>query len=205
VEGVLKILKRAGVGSLPGGGAEIFNSRVRKKVCPKKATSKEWLNVTRTAHELGLKSNATMLYGHIETLEDRIDHLIRLRELQDETGGFQSFIPLPFHPHNTALSNLKEPSAFENLKMIALSRLMLDNFDHIKAYWIMLGLKVAQLSLDFGADDLDGTVVQERITHAAGAKTEEFVEKDEFIRLIKEMKKIPVERDTLYNTLKVYD
>ncbi len=205
VKEVLQTLKEAGVGSLPGGGAEIFNPEVRGKICEKKATSEEWLNVARTAHQLGLRSNATMLYGHIETLEDRIDHLIKLRELQDETGGFQSFIPLSFHPHNTAFSHLNKPSAVEDLKMLAISRLMLDNFDHIKAFWIMIGLKVAQLSLEFGADDLDGTIVEEKITHSAGAQTEESIEKNELIRLIKEMGRTPVERDTLYNVIRLYE
>lgn len=205
VEEVLKILKDAGVDSLPGGGAEIFNPKVRNEVCPKKATAEEWLNVIRTAHKLGLKSNATMLYGHIETLEDRIDHLIKIRELQDETGGFQTFIPLPFHPENTKLSHIKKPTGIENLKMIATSRLMLDNFDHIKAYWIMIEPKVAQFSLDFGADDIDGTVTEEKITHAAGAKTDKFIEKNELINLIKEMGRVPIERDTLYNVVRLYE
>ena len=205
VEKVLKTLKEAGLGSLPGGGAEIFSPRVRSRVCPKKATDAEWLQVMRTAHNLGLRSNATMLYGHIETMEERIDHLIKLRELQDETGGFQSFIPLSFHPWNTALSRLPKPSAFEDLKMLAVSRLMLDNFDHIKAFWIMIGLKVAQLSLDFGVDDLDGTIVKEKITHSAGAKTEQSIEKSKLVDLIKEMGRVPVERDTLYNKLRIYN
>ncbi len=202
---VIQILKDAGVSSLPGGGAEIFNTEVRGKVCPRKATTKEWLDVVRTAHKLGLKSNATMLYGHIETLEDRIDHLIKVRELQDETGGFQTFIPLPFHSDNTELSYIKKPTAVENLKMIAISRLMLDNFDHIKAYWIMIGPKVAQLSLDFGADDIDGTITEEKITHAAGAQTDKFIEKNELIKMIKEMGRVPVERDTLYNVVRLYE
>ncbi|MDO8885909.1 aminofutalosine synthase MqnE [Candidatus Oleimmundimicrobium sp.] len=205
VEEIFKILKEAGVNSLPGGGAEIFNPIIRKQICPKKATANEWLNVVRAAHKLGLKSNATMLYGHIETLEDRVDHLIKIRELQDETAGFLAFIPLPFHPQNTELSHLKKPTAVENLKMIAISRLMLDNFDHIKAYWIMMGPKVAQLSLDFGADDIDGTVTEEKITHAAGAQTDKFIEKNELIEMIKEMGRVPVERDTLYNIVKMYE
>lgn len=208
VREVLSELKEAGLGSMPGGGAEVFSGRVREAVCSNKASAKRWLEVMRTAHELGIKSNATMLYGHIETVEERIDHMVKLRELQDETGGFQSFIPLAFHPDNTPLSEIRRferPTAHENLKMIAISRLMLDNFDHIKAFWIMLGLKTAQLSLDFGADDLDGTVVQEKITHAAGAETEEAIEKDEIIRIIREAGRIPVERDTLYNVVKIYD
>ncbi|MBM4135701.1 MAG: aminofutalosine synthase MqnE [Nitrospira sp.] len=202
---VLTRLKNAGLGSLPGGGAEILTHRVREAVCSKKATSEEWLEVMRTAHNLGLKSNATMLYGHIETIEERIDHLLTLRALQDETGGFQSFIPLPFHPQNTQLTDFKKPTAFENLKMLAVSRLILDNFPHIKAFWIMLGLKVAQLSLLFGVDDLDGTVVEEKITHAAGAETDQSISKEELLDLIFTTKRVPVERDTLYNAIKVYN
>lgn len=204
IKEVLTTLKNAGLGSLPGGGAEILNHRVREAVCSKKATADEWLEVMRTAHSLGLKSNATMLFGHIETIEERINHLLRLRELQDETSGFQSFIPLPFHPQNTQLTEYKKPSAFESLKMLAVSRLTLDNFPHIKAFWIMLGLKVAQLSLLFGVDDLDGTVVEEKITHAAGAETEQSITREELLHLIHEAGRIPVERDTLYNFIKIY-
>ncbi len=205
VKDVLIQLKKAGLGSLPGGGAEIFNHSVREALCPKKATTEEWLEVMKEAHTLGLKSNATMLYGHIENYEDRIDHLLRLRSLQDETGGFQSFIPLPFHPQNTQLPHFKKPTAFENLKMLAISRLVLDNFPHVKAFWIMLGLKVAQLSLFFGVDDLDGTVVEEKITHAAGANTEQSISKEELLKLIREAGRIPVERDTLYNIIRIYN
>jgi aminodeoxyfutalosine synthase len=201
---VLTRLKDAGLGSLPGGGAEILNHRVREAVCSKKATSEEWLDVMRTAHSLGLKSNATMLYGHVETIEERIDHLISLRTLQDETGGFQSFIPLPFHPQNTQLPDFKKPTAFENLKMLSVSRLVFDNVPHVKAFWIMLGLKVAQLSLLFGVDDLDGTVVEEKITHAAGAETEQSISRDELLAFIESAGRVPVERDTLYNTIKIY-
>lgn len=199
---VLTELKKAGLGSLPGGGAEILNQRVRDIVCPNKATAGEWLEVMRTAHRLGLKSNATMLYGHVEAIPERIDHLIALRALQDETGGFQSFIPLPFHPQNTVLAGYRKPTAFENLKMLAVSRLVLDNFPHIKAYWIMLGLKVAQLSLLFGVDDLDGTIFEEKITHAAGAETGQAVSREELIALIKAAGRIPVERDTLYRPVR---
>jgi aminodeoxyfutalosine synthase len=202
---VLVRLKEAGLGSLPGGGAEILNHRVREAVCSKKATSEEWLEVMKTAHGLGLKSNATMLYGHVETTSERIDHLLTLRELQDETGGFQSFIPLPFHPQNTQLTNFRRPTAFENLKMLAISRLVLDNFPHVKAFWIMLGLKVAQLSLLFGVDDLDGTVVEEKITHAAGAETEQSISRDELLGIIFATGRTPVERDTLYNVVRVYE
>lgn len=202
---ILVRLKDAGLGSLPGGGAEILNHRVREAVCSKKATSEEWLEVMKTAHSLGLKSNATMLYGHVETAAERIDHLLTLRNLQDETGGFQSFIPLPFHPQNTQLTNFKRPTAFENLKMLAISRLVLDNFPHIKAFWIMLGLKVAQLSLLFGVDDLDGTVVEEKITHAAGAETDQSISRDDLLEIILATGRVPVERDTLYNVIRVYE
>jgi aminodeoxyfutalosine synthase len=205
IKDVLIKLKVAGLGSLPGGGAEILNHRVREAVCSKKATAEEWLRVMRTSHNLGLKSNATMLYGHIETLEERIDHLLSLRKLQDETGGFQSFIPLPFHPNNTQLPDFKKPSAFENLKMLAVSRLVLDNFPHIKSFWIMLGLKISQLSLLFGVDDLDGTVVEEKITHAAGAETDQSISREQLLDLIFAAGRVPVERDTLYNIIKIYD
>jgi len=204
-EKVLKKLKDAGLGSLPGGGAEILNHRIREAVCPKKASADEWLEVMRIAHNLGLKSNATMLYGHIETMEERIDHLLRIRELQDETGGFQSFIPLPFHPQNTQLPDLEKPTAFENLKMLAVSRLLLDNFPHIKAFWIMLGLKVSQLSLLFGVDDFDGTITEEKITHAAGAETDQSITKEELLSLISQTGRTPVERDTVYNVIRRYE
>lgn len=204
IRDILLKLKDAGLGSLPGGGAEILNHRVRDLVCSKKATAEEWLEVMRTAHSLGLKSNATMLFGHVETVEERVDHLLALRALQDETGGFQSFIPLPFHPMNTMLPEYKKPTAFENLRMLAVSRLVLDNFPHVKAFWIMLGLKVAQLSLLFGVDDLDGTVVEEKITHAAGADTDQSITKEELLQLISSTGRIPVERDTTYNIIKVH-
>ncbi len=204
LEEVFKSLMEAGLGSLPGGGAEVFSPRVREAICSKKASGERWLEIMETAHSLGLKTNATMLYGHIETLEERLDHLIKLRSLQDKTGGFQSFIPLPFHPHNTELSHLKRTTGYEDLKMIALSRLLLDNIPHIKAFWIMLGIPLAQLSLHFGADDLDGTVVEEKITHAAGAQTEQGISREDLIKLILEAGYVPVERDTLYNIIEVY-
>jgi aminodeoxyfutalosine synthase len=199
VREVLVKLKDAGLGSMPGGGAEIFNSSVRKDLCPRKATGDEWLETMRTAHDLGIPSNATMLYGHIESYADRIDHLLRLRSLQDETGGFQAFIPLPFHPGNTKLDNLTRVSAHDDLRTMALSRLLLDNFPHVKSFWIMLGLKVSQLSLFFGSDDLDGTVVEEKITRAAGATTGQYLSRDSLLELIREAGYVPVERDTLYN------
>lgn len=201
---VLSALKAVGLGSMPGGGAEVFNDDIRQKLCPRKAMSDEWLEVHRIAHELGIKTNCTMLFGHIETIEDRINHFIRLRNLEDEAPGFQSFIPLPFLPENTSLSHISRTSAIDDLKTIAISRLMLDNIDHIKAFWIMLGLPVAQISLDFGADDIDGTVVEERIMHAAGAETEKGISKEKIIKLIKESGYIPTERDTLYNVIRSY-
>ena len=191
-------LMDAGVDSLPGGGAEIFNERVRRIICDHKIDGRQWLEVARTAHELGLKSNCTMLYGHIETEEDRVDHLIKLRELQDETGGFQTFIPLAFHPANTALDHIPTTTGFLDLKMIAVSRLMLDNIEHIKAYWIMMTPRIAQISQRFGADDLDGTVVEEKIYHDAGATTSQSLRRTELLRLIREAGREPMERDTLY-------
>lgn len=204
IQDVLIRLKDAGLGSLPGGGVEVLNNRVKQELCPKKASADEWLEVMKTAHRLGLKSNATLLYGHIETEEEVIDHLLKLRELQDETGGFQAFIPLPFHPENTMMDSFKRPTAFDQLRMFCVSRLMLDNFEHIKAYWIMVGLKTSQLSMCFGVDDVDGTVIDEKIAHAAGADTVKGVTKKELIDLIKQAGKVPVQRDTLYNMLEIY-
>jgi aminodeoxyfutalosine synthase len=195
---LLAEFKEAGLGSLPGGGAEIFHPEVRDQICEHKADAAEWIRVHREAHELGLRTNATMLYGHIEETRHRIDHLIRLRELQDETGGFQTFIPLAFHPDNTKLSHIQKPSGLMDLKTMAVSRLMLDNFAHIKAYWVMLGIKTAQVSLSFGADDLDGTVVHEKIYHDAGSDSPQELSVAEIRRLIQEAGRVPVERDTLY-------
>ena len=191
-------LKEAGLDSHPGGGAEIFHPRVRKVICDHKISGEMWLRIARTAHELGLHSNATMLYGHIETEEERVDHLLKLRALQDETRGFVCFIPLAFHPDNTALSYLPKPTGMLDLKNIAASRLLLDNFPHIKAYWIMLTPAIAQVALRFGADDLDGTVVEEKIYHDAGAQTPQSLRRSELLRLIREAGREPVERDTLY-------
>ncbi|HEV3122426.1 MAG TPA: aminofutalosine synthase MqnE [Isosphaeraceae bacterium] len=196
---VLETLVEAGLGSLPGGGAEIFHPEVRDQICAAKASTETWLEVHRTAHELGLHSNATMLYGHIDKPKHRIDHLVRLRELQDETGGFQTFIPLAFHPDNSRMAEIPKPSGVMDLKVMAISRLMLDNFPHIKAYWIMLGIKTAQVALSFGSDDLDGTVVHEKIYHEAGAATPEELTVAEIRRLIVEAGRIPIERDTLYH------
>ncbi|EAQ81212.1 aminofutalosine synthase MqnE [Blastopirellula marina] len=201
VEEVLTDLLDAGLGSMPGGGAEIFHREVRDQICEHKANSNKWFEVHSTAHKMGIRTNATMLYGHIENAFHRIDHLIRLRELQDQTGGFQTFIPLAFHPDNTelaALRNLKKPSVVMDLRTMAISRLMLDNFDHIKAYWIMLGIETAQTALAYGADDLDGTVRHELIYHDAGATTPEVLSVDDIRRLIVETGREPIERDTLY-------
>jgi len=198
IRDTLLALKEAGVDSLPGGGAEIFNPRVRKVICDHKVSGQQWLNIARTAHQVGLRSNATMLYGHIETEEERVEHLVLLRELQDETHGFVAFIPLAFHPENTALSHLPKPTGFADLKSIAVARLLLDNFDHIKAYWIMLTPRIAQVALRFGANDIDGTVVEEKIYHDAGATTAQFTSRADLERLIREAGREPVERDTLY-------
>jgi len=196
---ILAEFKEAGLGSLPGGGAEIFHPEVRDKICEHKADSDSWIRIHREAHELGLRSNATMLYGHIEQPWHRIDHLCRLRALQDETGGFQTLIPLAFHPENTKLSHIAKPSGLMDLRTMAISRLMLDNFPHIKAYWVMLGIKTAQLALSFGADDIDGTVVHEKIYHDAGSDSPQELTVAELRRLIQEAGRIPVERDTLYH------
>jgi aminodeoxyfutalosine synthase len=184
--------------SLPGGGAEIFNERVRRVICDHKIDGDQWLDTARTAHKVGLKSNATMLYGHIENEEDRADHLIRLRNLQDETHGFQTFIPLAFHPANTPLEHLFTTTGMLDIKQMAVSRLVLDNFPHIKAYWQMLGPKIAQISLRFGADDIDGTVIEEKIYHDAGATTPQGMRRVDLERLIREAGRDPVERDTMY-------
>lgn len=198
VRDVLQQLLDAGLGSLPGGGAEIFHPDVRDQICEHKADADKWIEIHRTAHELGIRSNCTMLYGHIEQAVHRIDHLLRLRELQDETGGFQTFIPLAFHPENTGLAHIPKSTAVMDLRTIAISRLMLDNIRHIKAYWIMLGIGTAQTALAYGADDLDGTVRHELIYHDAGATTPEFLSVERIEQLIREAGRDPVERDTLY-------
>jgi aminodeoxyfutalosine synthase len=194
----LERLKAAGVDSLPGGGAEIFSERVRRIICDHKIDGDEWIETARTAHRIGLKSNCTMLYGHLETETDRVDHLVRLRELQDETQGFVTFIPLAFHPKNTALSHLATTSGFDDLRQIAVSRLMLDNIPHIKAYWIMMTPGVAQIAQRFGANDIDGTVVEEKIYHDAGATTSQHLRRQDLLRLIQEAGREPLERDTSY-------
>jgi len=203
IEQVLRELQAAGLEGLPGGGAEILDDSLRSVLCSKKASSQQWLDVHYQAHKLGIRTNATMLYGHIESREQRINHLITLRELQDKTGGIMAFIPLPFLPDNTSLSHITRTSAVEDLQMIAISRLMLDNIDHIKAFWIMLGIQVAQIALKFGADDLDGTVVDERIMHAAGAETARGITRDDICRLIVSAGLKPVERDTFYREVEV--
>jgi aminodeoxyfutalosine synthase len=197
-------LREAGLGSIPGGGAEVFSPRIRARTCEKKLSGEGWLEVAKTAHGLGIKSNATMLYGHIETLEERLEHLDMLRKAQDETGGFMTFIPLAFHPKNTEMADLSRTSGIDDLKNIAVARCFLDNFPHIKAYWVMIGIKLAQVALSFGADDVDGTVKEELITHMAGAETEQAMAKNQLLGIIREAGRMPVERDTLYNVLQRY-
>jgi aminodeoxyfutalosine synthase len=201
IQEILERFKDAGLGSLPGGGAEIFAPATRRQICDHKIGAHTWIKVHRIAHQLGLHSNATMLYGHIESAHDSVDHLLQLRKLQDQTHGFQTFIPLAFHPANTELGKLiehHETTGFVDLKAVAISRLLLDNFPHIKAYWIMMTPRVAQVALRFGADDLDGTVVEEKIYHDAGASTPQLMTRQEIIRLIREAGREPIERDTLY-------
>src|SRR5437870_9748169 len=197
----LEQMKAAGVDSLPGGGAEIFADRVRHIICDHKIDGSEWLETARAAHKIGLRSNATMLYGHVENDEDRVDHLLKLRELQDETGGFQTFIPLAFHPDNTPLQHLPKTTGMLDIKNIAIGRLVLDNFAHIKAYWQMMTPKIAQIALRFGADDIDGTVIEEKIYHDAGATTPQGMRREELVRLIHEAGREPIERDTLYRSV----
>lgn len=196
---VLPELVEAGLGSIPGGGAEVFAERVHRESYHLKISGEQWLDIARTVHRAGLKSNCTMLHGHIETLEERVDHLDRLRRLQDETGGFQTYIPLSFHPENTEMSDVAGPTALDELREIAVGRLMLDNVPHIKAYWILMDVPVAQLALSYGADDVDGTVVEEKIYHEAGATTPQSVKRDELVQWIRDAGRVPVERDTLYN------
>ena len=201
IEEVLTILKDAGLDSLPGGGAEILSDRVREIICPKKASADEWLTVMRTAHKLGIRTNASIMYGHIETVRERLEHLFTLRKLQDETNGFQAFMMFPFHPDHTELGekyDLKRVGSWEDMKMLALSRLILDNIDHIKAFWIMLTMPIAQLALGFGADDLDGTIGEEKIIHAAGAKTKTGITREALERYIRETGYEPIQRDTFY-------
>jgi aminodeoxyfutalosine synthase len=200
-EQVLRELMAAGLDSLPGGGAEIFAERVRRKICHDKADADRYLAIHRLAHRLGMRTNVTMLYGHIETMEERVDHMLRARALQDETGGFQAFIPLAFHPDNNQMRKLPAPSASDTLRVHAVARLMLDNFAHIKAFWIACGVEVAQMALWYGADDLDGTVQEEKIYHMAGSRTPETLSTSDIQRLIRIAGREPVERDTLYNVV----
>jgi aminodeoxyfutalosine synthase len=201
-EQVLQELMAAGLDSLPGGGAEIFAERVRRKIAHDKCSTERYLEIHRTAHRLGLRSNVTMLYGHIETAEERVDHMLRARALQDDTGGFQAFIPLAFHPDNNQMRKLPAPSATETLRVHAVARLMLDNIPHVKAFWIATGVEVAQTALWFGVDDLDGTVQEEKIYHMAGATTPQAMTTREIERLIVAAGREPIERDTLYNVVR---
>jgi aminodeoxyfutalosine synthase len=204
VEAVIAELKQAGLGSMPGGGAEIFAPKVRERICPEKISGARWLEVTEVVHRQGLKTNATMLFGHVEEHQDRVDHLGRLRALQDHTGGFQAFIPLAFQPDNTRVPGAKGVGGVDALKTLAISRIYLDNFRHIKAYWVMLGLKIAQVALAFGVNDLDGTVVEEKIGHDAGAESPQALAKEQLCGLIRKAGKVPVERDTLYRELRTF-
>jgi aminodeoxyfutalosine synthase len=199
---LLETLREAGLDSLPGGGAEIFADGVRQRICPEKISGERWLAVMTEVHRTGLRSNATMLFGHLESWSERIDHLARLRRLQDETGGFMAFIPLPFQDDNTRLPGVRGPGGVEILKTLAISRLYLDNFRHLKAYWVMLGVKLAQVALAFGVNDLDGTVVEERIGHAAGAASPRALSGEQLVRLIRRAGRQPVERDSLYRKLR---
>jgi len=202
VEAIIRDLKDAGIGSFPGGGAEVMSARLHRLLFPKKIDFHGWLDCAKTAHRVGLKSNATMLYGHVETTEEKVDHLILLRGAQDETSGFMTFIPLAFHPENTKLDYLKKATAMEDLRNIAVPRLMLDNFPHIKAFWIMITPRVAQIALAYGADDIDGTVTTEEIVHAAGAETSQNLSRRDLVTLIQEAGREPVERDTLYRPVR---
>ena len=204
-EQVLRELKAAGLVTMPGGGAEIFASRVRRKICDDKATAEQWLEVHRTAHRLGIRTNSTMLYGHIERLDERVDHLRRLRELQDETGGFQVFIPLAFHPeHNMIGKAFPKPTGYDALRTLAVARLYLDNFDHVKAYWVSLGERLAQTALAFGVDDVDGTVLEERIYHMAGSTVPQALSERTLHELIRAAGRVPAERDSLYRVLRIH-
>jgi aminodeoxyfutalosine synthase len=206
-EDVLRELKAAGLSALTGGGAEVFADRVRRLVAPGKEHPDEWFHVHDTAHRLGIPTHCTLLYGHVETYEERVDHLIRLREQQDRTGGFLAFIPLAFHPENTVFERRgwRHTTGSEDLKMIAVSRLMLDNIPNVKAYWIMMGMPLAAVALHFGANDVQGTVVREEIFHAAGARTETEQKIDELVRYVHEAGRVPVQRDTFYNELRRWE
>ncbi len=198
---VLEQLRDAGLGSLPGGGAEIFHPDVREEICNGKLDADEWIEVHRVAHQIGISSNATMLYGHVEEVEHKVDHLMRLRDLEDEAPGFNAFIPLAYHPENNYMGLKFHTTGLDDLRHIAASRLILDNMPHIKAYWVMIGPKLAQVALSFGADDIDGTVVEEHIYHMAGADTEQALTRAELERVVREAGFVPVERDTLYQPI----
>jgi aminodeoxyfutalosine synthase len=199
---VLAALREAGLDSMPGGGAEIFAKETRDRIIKGKADAAQWLDVMRTAHGMGIPTNATMLYGHVESVEDRVDHLLRLRELQDETGGFVTYIPLAFQPWEAPAMTLPETTGFDDLKAIAVGRLLLDNFPHVKSYWVMIGPRLAQVGLSFGADDIDGTVTEEKIAHDAGAETAQALTVHELCRLVREAGRRPIERDTVFNVVK---
>ncbi len=201
IKEVLTDLRNHGLGSLPGGGAEIFNPHIRKKICPQKISSEKWLEIHKTAHLLGIPSNASMLYGVKESYMDRIMHMELLRDAQDDTGGFKSFIPFAFQPKNTAVKNSGKTSGYDDLRVIAVARLYLDNFKHIKTFFVNLGINLAQVSLSFGADDLDGTLIEEKISHAAGSETKKGLSVQNLKKIIEETGKIPVERDTIYNVM----
>lgn len=199
---VLNDLKQAGLDCCPGGGAEVFSERLRAELFPRKLSGDQWMHIARQVHEAGIPTNATMLYGHLESPQEKVEHLIRLRQLQDETHGFLAFVPLVFHPENTQLAHLPSCTGLQDLREIAVSRLMLDNFAHIKAYWVMLSPEVAQIALWWGADDVDGTIVKEEIVHQAGARTPAGLTCDELIRRITEAGRKPVQRDALYNEVR---
>jgi aminodeoxyfutalosine synthase len=204
-EAVFAAMREAGLDSMPGGGAEILGEKLRKRICPNKISGQRWLDLARIAHGMGIRTNCTMLYGHIESIEDRVDHILRLRALQDETGGFMAFIPLQFQKANTPYENLNEATGVDNLRTLAASRLLFDNVDHIKVYWVMVGTKIAQTALWFGADDMDGTVVEERICHDAGAATPKGLPMEELVRLIRAAGRVPVERDSLHGIRKIWN
>ncbi len=205
LEQVFEDFIEAGVGSLPGGGAEVLVERVRQEIFRKKIPAERWLEIMEMAHGFGLRANATLLFGHVETRAERVEHMVRLRELQDRTGGFMAFIPLAFHPANTELSHLPGPTGFDDLMTIAVSRLMLDNFDHVKAYWIMMTQRIAQTALNMGADCIDGTVVEEKIVHMAGARTPVGLTMEELKRQIREAGRVPVQRDSLYGVIERFE
>jgi aminodeoxyfutalosine synthase len=201
IEDVLRRLRDAGLGSLPGGGAEIFHSEVREVICDGKLDADEWLEVHRVAHRIGIQSNCTMLYGHVEKPHHKVDHLLRLRALEDDAPGFNAFVPLAYHPENNYLGLKYHTTGSEDLRHIAAARLVLDNIPHVKAYWVMVTPKLAQVALSFGADDLDGTVVEEHIYHMAGSETQQQMSRDELVRMVREAGFRAVERDTLYNPI----